>query len=108
MGTKIFESENGKIQANTFFGGQERGQCVQITTAVGYVQMTKAEFFELVNGTKPDILRCGCCHKPIPVDDYPIKLCKFNVRMCDDCSGASEPPRIIGSCETGFKCSRGE
>jgi hypothetical protein len=49
MGTVIYETKDGEVEVKRFFGGEARGVCFQITTASGYVQLTGAQYEELLN-----------------------------------------------------------
>jgi len=43
------------LQVTRFWGGTAKGQCIQITTNDGYVQLTKADFFRVLESVCLDI-----------------------------------------------------
>ena len=40
--------DNEEIQVTSFYGGQNRGKCVQLTQDTGYVQLTEEQAQQLV------------------------------------------------------------
>jgi hypothetical protein len=46
MGTIIYEKDG--FQVTRFWGGDDRGQCYQLTTSEGYIQVRRDQFFRML------------------------------------------------------------
>jgi hypothetical protein len=49
MSTQIYAKEDKEFYVTRFYGGKERGVCIQLTIKNQYVQLTLDEFQQIVN-----------------------------------------------------------